>query len=81
MTRIGEYMSKEFDAFLTASGIRRQHTVQNEPHQNGVAEFANRTIADKATTMLAEAKLPALFLGHVVSTLLHVQNQSRTSFG
>ena len=41
----GEYMSKEFDNFLTEAGIFRQHTVQNEPHQNGVAERVNRTLA------------------------------------
>ena len=37
----GEYMSNEFNAHLAAAGITRQHTVRNEPHQNGVAERAN----------------------------------------
>ena len=48
----GEYMSKEFDTFLASSGITRRHTVTNEPHQNGVAERANRTIAEGITSML-----------------------------
>ena len=34
----GEYMSTEFDQLLAESGIHCQHTVHNEPHQNGVAE-------------------------------------------
>ena len=39
----GEYMSKEWDQFCAAAGIHRQHTIKDEPHQNGVAERANRT--------------------------------------
>ena len=31
-------MSTEFDQLLAESGIHRQHTVRNEPYQNGVAE-------------------------------------------
>jgi hypothetical protein len=62
----GEYMSKEFDAFLANAGIARQHTVRNEPHQNGVAERANRTLAEGATAMLTESHLPASFWGHAV---------------
>ena len=34
----GEYMSGAFEAFCSAAGIHRQHTVRAEPHQNGVAE-------------------------------------------
>lgn len=75
----GEYMSKEFDNFLAANGIVRQHTVRNEPHQNGVAERANRTIAEGITSMLNEAKLPANFWGHALNAFVHVHNWSPTS--
>ena len=37
----GEYMSNQFDHFLTQAGITRQHTTRNRPQQNGVAERAN----------------------------------------
>ena len=57
----GEYMSKEWDQFCAAAGIHRQHTIRDEPHQNGVAERANRTLAEGITTMLNEAHLPASF--------------------
>jgi hypothetical protein len=75
----GEYMSKEFDDFLAGAGIARQHTVRNEPHQNGVAERANRTIAERVTAMLSESNLPASFWGHGVSALVHVRNRSPTT--
>jgi gag-polypeptide of LTR copia-type/GAG-pre-integrase domain/Integrase core domain len=58
----GEYMSNAFDAFCAEHGIARQHTVRNEPHQNGVAERFNRTIEEGATSMLSESGLPPSFL-------------------
>ena len=45
----GEYMSSAFLHFTTDAGISRQHTVQNRPQQNGVAERANRTMAEGVT--------------------------------
>ena len=36
--RGGEYMSKEFDAFLAIRGIKHQFKVPYTPHQNGVAD-------------------------------------------
>jgi transposase InsO family protein len=75
----GEYISNEFDNFLTEAGISRQHTVRNEPHQNGVAERANRTLAEGATTLLAESNLPASFWSHAIAALVHVRNRSPTA--
>ena len=57
----GEYMSTEWEAFCTAHGIARQHTVRSEPHQNGVAERANRTLHEAVISMLSESHLPPTF--------------------
>jgi hypothetical protein len=38
-------------------GIRHQLSVEYTPQQNGVAERANRTIVEKAKTMLIESGL------------------------
>ncbi|KAL5520691.1 hypothetical protein ACEPAF_2693 [Sanghuangporus sanghuang] len=57
----GEYVSKEWDQFCITTGIYRQHTIRDEPYQNGVAERANRTLAEGITTMLNEAHLPSSF--------------------
>jgi hypothetical protein len=75
----GEYMSLEFERFLADNGIMRQHTVRNEPHQNGVAERVNRTLAEQATAMLVESSLPTSFWEYAVSTLAHVRNRSPSS--
>ena len=72
-------MSKDFGEFLVNAGISRQHTVCGEPHQNGVAEHANRTLEESATAMLTESHLPASFWGHAITTLVHVRNRSPTA--
>ncbi|PAV20599.1 hypothetical protein PNOK_0322600 [Pyrrhoderma noxium] len=75
----GEYMSKEWEELCTTSGIKRMHTLRAEPHQNGVAECANRTIKEGITTMLNEAGLPSSFWWDAVSTFTHIHNRSPTS--
>ena len=43
--RGGEYMSKDFNAFLADRGIKHQCTVPYTPQQNGVAIFATFFLA------------------------------------
>ena len=54
-------MSGAFESFCAAAGIHRQHTVRAEPHQNGVAERANRTLMEAVISMLNESRLPGSF--------------------
>jgi transposase InsO family protein len=64
----GGFIGNEWDAFMQAEGIQRKHTVQATPQQNGVAERKNRTLAERITAMLNEAKLPASFWGEALPT-------------
>lgn len=75
----GEYVSTEFKTFCSAHGIQVQHTERNEPHQNGVAERANRTLHESVISMLNESRLPATFWWDAVTTFVHVHNRSPTS--
>ena len=75
----GEYMSLEWEAFCAEHGIHRQHTVRAEPHQNGVAERANRTIMEHTIALLNEAKLPGSFWWDALSAYAHVRNCSPTA--
>ena len=75
----GEYMSEEFETFLATHGIARQHTLRDEPHQNGVAERANRTLVEGITTMLNESRLPPSFWNLALNAFVHVHNRSPTS--
>ena len=59
--RGGEYMSKEFDAYLAECGIKPQCTVPYTPQQNGVAERKNRSLMEMARCMVKSQALPHAF--------------------
>ena len=46
-------MSKEFQVFLANQGVTHQTSVPHTPQQNGQAERFNRTILEKAESILA----------------------------
>eukprot|EP01018_Ginkgo_biloba_P000012 Gb_36863 [translate_table: standard] len=48
----GEYTSKEFNQYYKDRGIQRKLTTAYTPQQNGVAERMNRTLVEKAKTMM-----------------------------
>jgi hypothetical protein len=70
----GEFIGHEVSKFLGEKGIQREDTEPDEPHQNGTAERANRTIAEGATTLLAESKLPNTFWEDAARYYVTVRN-------
>ncbi|KAJ0392280.1 hypothetical protein ATCC90586_011623 [Pythium insidiosum] len=48
----GEYKNKRMKAICQKSGIIHQKTVPHSPQQNGMAERMNRTIVEKARSMM-----------------------------
>jgi len=50
-----EYINHEFKELIRSEGIRHQTTVPYNPQQNGLAEKANRTVVERAQTMLLDA--------------------------
>jgi hypothetical protein len=59
----GKFIGNEWDVYMQAEGIKREHTVRATSQQNGVAERKNRTMAECITAMLNEAQLHASFWG------------------
>ncbi|XP_015124956.1 uncharacterized protein LOC107046765, partial [Diachasma alloeum] len=53
-----EYVNNDLGEYLTKAGIQHQKTVAYTPQQNGVAERYNRTVVEKARSILVDAKLP-----------------------
>ena len=53
----GEFCKKEFEEFCKKCGIARQKTTPYTPQQNGVAERMNRTLMEKARSMLSGTEL------------------------
>jgi transposase InsO family protein len=75
----GEYMSEAFKNFTDECGIVWQHTVPNRPQQNGVAEHANRTLAEGVTAMLNDSGLPKGFWEYCLGTFIHTWNRCPSS--
>ena len=57
--RGGEYISSELEDWLQLHGIKHNKTAAHSPHQNGVAEWYNRTLVESAHTSLIHASLPS----------------------
>lgn len=73
-----EYVNKKFKKVLDDSGIIHQTTVRYSPQQNGVSERANRTICEKARSMLSDACLSKEYWGEAVNTAVYLINRSPT---
>lgn len=71
----GEYISKNFKAFRTSVGIKREYTVPYNPQQNGVAERKNRTIVEAAKAMLHDQNLHFSFWAEATNTVVYIQNR------
>jgi transposase InsO family protein len=48
----GEYCSKEFDDYCSYHVMRREKTVPRTPQENGVSERMNRTIMERARSIM-----------------------------
>jgi transposase InsO family protein len=73
-----EYDNAAFQSFLGESGITYEPSAPYTQNQNGVSERMNRTIMEKARTMLLEACLPESFWAEAVNTAVYLHNRSPT---
>jgi len=73
-----EYSNSRFMKYLAENGIVHQTSVPYTPEQNGVSERANRTIGDKARTMLLDAGLPESFWAEAVNIAVYIMNRTPT---
>ena len=76
--RKAEYDNAVFQALLRENGILWEPSALYTQNQNGVSERMNRTIMEKARTMLLEARLPESFWAEAVNTAVYLHNQSPT---
>ena len=75
----GEFCSTEFEQFCKEQGIERHKTTPYTPQQNGVVERMNRTLMEKARSMLSGAGLEQRFWAEAVATACYLVNRSPTS--
>ena len=70
----GEYMSHAFQDYLQSNGIRHELTAPYTPQQNGIAERLNRSIMERARSMLHHADLSNIFWAEAVHTANYLRN-------
>jgi transposase InsO family protein len=74
-----EFCNSEFDTFCTREGIQRHKTVRLTPQQNGVAKRMNRTLLNKARSMLFNAGLSKAFWGEAIVAAAYLINRCPSS--
>lgn len=75
-----EYLSREFESYLTQEGIVSQLSAPGTPQQNGVAEKKNRTHLNMVRSMLNYSSLPILFWGYALETTVYLLNLVPSKF-
>ena len=75
----GEFCGKEFDQFCNKCGISCQNTTPYTPQQNGVAERMNKTLMDKARSMLNGVGLAQEFWVEAVENEKYLLNMFPSS--
>jgi transposase InsO family protein len=75
----GELCGKEFDQFCKQYGIARQNTTPYTPQQNGVSKRMNKTLMDKARSMLSGVGLKQELWVEAIETARYLVNMSPSS--
>lgn len=75
----GEYSSNEFKHFCRDKGIQIVYTVAYNPEMNSVSERLNRTLQEKARTMLLASGIEWRFWNEAVKVANYIKNRSPTS--
>ena len=56
-----EYLSEQFQTYMTQNGILHQTSCVDTPSQNGVAERKNRHLLETARALLYQMRVPKQF--------------------
>ena len=71
----GEYIDEELEVWLREHGILHQTIPARSPQSNGVAERMNRTLQDRARSMLVGAGLGGGFWVEAIATASYIRNR------
>ena len=76
--RGGEFLSRAFSYYFHLTRIKRELTQSYTPHQNGVSEWKNWILLEKARSMFLEARTPNFLWAEAVNTANYLTNRSST---
>lgn len=74
-----EYLSQQFQNFMSRNGILHQTSCPHTPPQNGVAERKNRHLVETTRTLLLHGNVPLRFWGDDVLTSCYLINRMPSS--
>jgi len=74
-----EYVNKELETYLSNKGIQHGTTIPYSPQMNGKAERLNRTLLDKARSLLLASNLPPSLWLEAIFTANYLRNRTPTS--
>jgi len=72
----GEYIFKEFKAYLAGKGIEHQLSIPGRPEQNVVVERINQTLTERARSIRLQVDMPEGFWVKAVSHASYLVNMS-----
>lgn len=75
----GEFKNYMLQNYCNKKGIQLQFTIAYSPQSNGIAERMNRTIYNKARTLMIETGLPKHLWGEAVRCAVHQINRCPSS--
>ena len=73
-----EYTNNAFENYCKSKGIDVEFTIANSPSQNGKAERLNRTLVERARTVLYESHLPHIFWNKAKGFVVFIINRCPT---
>jgi len=74
-----EYMSSQFQSFLSSQDILHQTSCSHRPQQNGVAKRKNGHLVETARTLLLHQNVPLRFWGDAILTTCYLINNMPSS--
>ena len=74
----GEYVSGEFRNFCKKNGVILDYTIPYTPQHNGKAERKNRSLVERARTIINESGVPKVLWGEAILSTNYVLNRGPT---
>ncbi|TFH84683.1 transposase, partial [Billgrantia azerbaijanica] len=74
----GEYINREFDTYLSSTGIQHETLAPYTPQQNGIAKHMNRTLFNITRSLLLQGGAPHYLWGDALLHAAYLNNRPPT---
>jgi hypothetical protein len=74
----GEFTAAEFASYCADEDVQRHYCASYSLQQNGIVERRNQAVVGMARALLKQRRMPAVFWGEAVVTVVYILNRSPT---